>query len=153
MEQNNRINRNSAESAFEKDTESRFTLKDALFTFVNNWYWFLLSIFICVGIALFIYKIKPKIYQQSALILIREDNMSKTQEVSTLLGNGSGAAGKAFTLENEIYILRSTRLMEKVVKRLDLQPEYKYVSMFQIYEYYDDSPIHCRSRWLPLEEQ
>ena len=31
--------------------------------------------------------------------------------------------------------------MEMVVKRLDLQPTYKYVSLFDKYEYYHDSPV------------
>ena len=127
------------------DREStRFSFKDLLFMFINNWYWFVISIVICAGVALFIYKTKPRIYQESALILIRADNVSKAEEVSTLLNSGGGGGGDrqmSYKIENEMYILRSVRLMEMVVKRLDLQPTYKYVSLFEKYEYYHDSPV------------
>ncbi|MBR0073514.1 MAG: polysaccharide biosynthesis tyrosine autokinase [Bacteroidales bacterium] len=141
METNNNYIPNQQNNSFEKET-SRFSFKDVLFMFINNWYWFVISIVICSGVAMFIYKTKPRIYQESAQILIRVDNVSKAEDVSTLLGNGGADRTFGFRIESEIYILRSVRLMERVVKRLDLQPTYKYISMFEKYEYYHDSPIH-----------
>lgn len=142
METNNNILPNQQNSNdFEKET-FRFSFKDILFMFINNWYWFVISIVICSGVAMFVYKTKPRIYQESAQILIRVDNVSKAEDVSTLLGTGGADRSFGFKIESEIYILRSVRLMERVVKRLDLQPTYKYSSMFEKYEYYHDSPIH-----------
>ena len=141
METNNNSLLNQQSSDLEKDT-FHFSFKDFLFMFINNWYWFVISIVICSGVAMFIYKTKPRIYQESAQILLRMDNMSKAEDVSTLLNNGvENQTSIAFRVENEIYILRSIRLMERVVKRLNLQPEYKYISMFEKHEYYHDSPI------------
>ena len=141
METNNNSLLNQQNSDLEKDT-FHFSFKDFLFMFINNWYWFVISIVICSGVAMFIYKTKPRIYQESAQILLRMDNMSKAEDVSTLLSNGGdNQTSITFRIENEIYILRSIRLMERVVKRLNLQPEYKYISMFEKHEYYHDSPI------------
>lgn len=139
---NNGMLTNQHNNDFDKET-SRFSFKDLLFMFINNWYWFVISIVICVGVAMFIYKTKPRIYQESALILIRADNMSKAEDVSSLLSNSPGGGDRqmSYKIENEIYILRSVRLMENVVHRLNLQPAYKYVSLFKKYEYYDDTPV------------
>ena len=138
---NNNLPNQQNSNDFEKET-FRFSFKDILFMFINNWYWFVISIVICSGVAMFVYKTKPRIYQESAQILIRVDNVSKAEDVSTLLGTGGADRSFGFKIESEIYILRSVRLMERVVKRLDLQPTYKYSSMFEKYEYYHDSPIH-----------
>ncbi len=139
MEEN--INTTGSQSfAGNLEKDSSFSVKDFLFIFLNNWYWFLISIVICVGIAMFSYKVKPRIYQQSALILIRDSMQSNTESVSSFLGKDRGQS-RSFRLDNEMYVLRSSTLMENVVRRLNLQTSYRYTSMFKKYLYFHDTPI------------
>ena len=133
---NNVVSQNQQNTGFESDI-SAFNFKDFLFLIINNWYWLLLSILVCTSVAMFIYKTKPKVYQESALVLLRV-NSTRAEEVSSLLHN-EGKMNR--DVDNEMYIMRSARLMERVVMRLELQPSYKYVSLFKKYEYYHDTPI------------
>ena len=105
---NNNLPNQQNSNDFEKET-FRFSFKDILFMFINNWYWFVISIVICSGVAMFVYKTKPRIYQESAQILIRVDNVSKAEDVSTLLGTGGADRSFGFKIESEIYILRRSQ--------------------------------------------
>ena len=55
------INQQSPQS-MNQDTESTISLRDIVFLVINNWYWFALSLFVCLVIAGVVYMTKPRDY-------------------------------------------------------------------------------------------
>ena len=54
--------------------DNAISIKDLVFIVINSWYWFAISVFICLVVAAFVYKSKPKTYSAKATILVRDDD-------------------------------------------------------------------------------
>jgi len=89
-----------------------------------NWYWFALSVLICLGVAYYYLASTPKIYSRTATILVKDSRKGGDME----LGVFSDLVGfqNRRNVDNEVYILQSHRLMSEVVKRLHLTVNYPY---------------------------
>lgn len=90
---------------------------------VLNWKWFVLSLIICLGIALIYLRYITPMYTASAKLLIRgEDNSggSRRMQSSATLGFMSNSAG----IDNEMEILRTTSLATSAVRDLKLYTTY-----------------------------
>jgi len=116
-------------------------------------YWWLYALIfpMAVGLA-FIYlrKAHPK-YEAVAMLLIKDDAQSG-QLVEEAVLDGLGVAGKKQkSLENELHILKSTPLMEKVVQNLELQYEYYSIEWMKRRDISKNSPIKVVD-WKPAYE-
>ena len=54
--------------------EETLTLRDILDTFVGNWFWFLLSVIICLAAARLYLATKSNVYQRQAVMLVKDDS-------------------------------------------------------------------------------
>ena len=61
-------------NANQQETENTISLRDIVFLVINNWYWFALSLFICLVVAGLVYKTKPKSYEYTTTILVRDES-------------------------------------------------------------------------------
>ena len=115
-----------------------------LSVFRRNWRWFFLSILICVGLAFLYAKRKPRIYSQSATILISEGDSKSSRSASmTQIRDLSGIQGND-NLKDEIFVLTSRRLMEIVVEKLDLDVSYSVTQRLTPYSLFEDSPVKVK---------
>ena len=91
---------------------------------ISNWYWFVASLVVCIGLAsLYIVK-TPKIYTRSATVLIKETAVRRTSnDLESMLFAG-GMAQQSSKLSNEIIALQSPDLMREVVTRMGLDFDY-----------------------------
>ena len=126
-----------------KKGEDMFSLRDLVDIFVFNWKWFLLSVILCLVVARLYLSTKPKIYQRSAVMLVKEDAGSGgtrqrggTDALMQLNGVMMGSSVK-----NEVYILQSHQIMKQVVRSLDLDVSYFYNRHFQMKKLYKDRPF------------
>lgn len=92
---------------------------------LDNWYWFLISIIICVGLGVFYVMKTTPTYESTALIQIRDDKNgaplnSDFANTFADLGMFSSSAD----IFNELLAIQSPRLMGQVVDNLDLQVSY-----------------------------
>ena len=112
-----------------------------------NWWWFVISAIVCV-IGGYIYlQRQPRIYQSQAVMLI--ENM----DPSGMGGYGRNARGNMGSLlelngitvgdnlKNEIFVLTSRRLMERVVDSLDLKVEYSIAESLHSRSLYRSTPF------------
>lgn len=122
----------------EKEDSVSYSLRDIVEMVVANWYWFVISIGVCmVFAAYYVYK-TPKIYNRSATIMIKDSRRG-----------GSAAAifadlqsMKAIpNVDNEMFILGSKRLMEFVVDTLNLNVDYFYKGKIRTADLYRRNPI------------
>lgn len=107
----------------QESAESNFDLKKILKVCLRNWYWFVISVVLCCGFA--VYKImstQPQ-YSRTAILLIKESNVRRTSssEVESMLAQAGQITSK---LANEIVVFQSPSLMSEAVSRLGLTVDY-----------------------------
>lgn len=135
----NNINPNSANSDTKQEEHITFSVHDLIQTVIANWYWFVISVFVCVGCG-YIYILRtPKIYSRTANILVKDSRKGGDTDLATL----SDLAGlsQRRNVDNEIYILQSRRLMTEVVKQLGLTVQYETKEGLRPQDLYGQSPI------------
>lgn len=95
-------------------------LKDIVFLCISHWWWFVLSLGIALGSAVFIIKRTVPVYQRTASILIKSED--KTSEISALIN--MGLTQIPTNIANEMFSLKSGAVASEVVRRLRLEVEY-----------------------------
>jgi len=104
--------------------EKEINLRERLFIYIKHWKWFVVSLIVFLALGYIYIKVTTPLYQIETDLLIKQDKQ-----------NGGGGAGddilKSLDLfssdkiiDNEIQILKSYTLFEKVVKDLGLQVSY-----------------------------
>lgn len=124
-----------------KQIDTGLNVMDFLKIALANWVWFVLSVLVCGGLAYYKLKKSPYIYYRSASVLIKDqgsgtrtaDASSAFYEVSTLRMNNS--------IENEILIFKSQRLMQEVAKKLRLDVYYSIKGKFRDFDLYHECPV------------
>lgn len=107
----------------QKTSQEEFIkFRDLIELFLRRWYWFALSVAICLGIAwIYLAGVSP-VYLRSAVMLVKSEKQNTGAELSEMLEISGLSGGNS--IENEIYILRSYQLLQEVVKRLNLDVSY-----------------------------
>lgn len=124
----------------EQENNASIDIKAELLKYLSHWRWFLFSTFITVVLAVVYLKFTPKIYDVSTTILIKEDNKSDiTNQLAAFSDLGFG--GSKNNIENEIEILKSRTLSEKVIDSINLDYSYFYEDGFKTIEIYKNTPI------------
>ena len=126
----------------EQENESNINVKDIIFIVLNNWMWFALSVFLCLLATAFYYKSQPKEYTNNATILLRDNAKggAKGQNMDAIFAT-MGFDNTNLSLENEMYIIKSTPLMMSVVERLGLNTWCTRDKMFRKETYYKNNPL------------
>lgn len=99
--------------------------KDILWMCLSHWYWYVISLAICCGLGFYQILKTPKVYQRSATLMIKDDNIG---------GSTGGDLGQQFSgmgflksntnIKNEVISISSPTLMYQVVERLGLNVSY-----------------------------
>lgn len=110
---------------------------DLLVYLLSKWKWYLLSIFVCCGLAYYYYAKTPLTYFRSATIIIK-DPSNKTQSAG--LDRFDNYINKV-NLDNELLQFKSKNLMRTVVQRLDADVNYKLKTKLRYQEFYSDAPV------------
>ena len=96
----------------------KFGVYDFLRLTLPNWYWYLASLAICVAGAMLYIKSTPKEYTRMATVLVKVSRKGSASEMIAF-SDIMGGIGRR-SVDNEVHIFKSRRLMESVVKRYDL---------------------------------
>jgi uncharacterized protein involved in exopolysaccharide biosynthesis len=116
-------------------------LREFLHPYPKNWLFFLLTLAITLSCAFLYLRYSTPIYQITASLLVNDEKkgISGSQILEDLdLGGGS------MLVENEIEILRSRVLIEKVIDELNLSVKYLVegqIRDFEIWNYFG-APIN-----------
>lgn len=128
-------NRSIYNTADQQDDEMQLIplIKLCYHQFTTYWGWFALSTVVCVCIGWFYQQKQSRIFQRQAVMLIEDTNGSSSSNgfrstsrrnsgMNTLLELNGVSVGD--NLKNEIFILSSKRLMQRVVDKLHLDVDY-----------------------------
>ena len=105
----------SSQPPFETEHTSAFNIKYEFFKYLRYWPWFIGSLILFITGSYFYLRYTPKVYNTHAKIKILDENSGIELPTTALIVNRSN-----INLENEIEILTSYPLLERVVNRLGL---------------------------------
>ncbi|MDD4661641.1 MAG: Wzz/FepE/Etk N-terminal domain-containing protein, partial [Massilibacteroides sp.] len=126
------------------EEEKEITLSDLFFILRANWKWFVLSIAACLLVAYFYVKVTPKEYSRSATVLIKDNSKGGISTGESALFQDFGMFNIKSSVDNEMLVFQSKRLMTNVVMRLGLDKSYKIRKGLRDVELYTQSPIAIR---------
>ena len=100
-------------------------LKDFLKLCISKWYWFVISVFVCLSIGALIAMRTTPTYQRTALIQIRDDKHggSLNNDFANMFAD-FGMFSSSADIYNELVAIKSPRLLSRVVDNLDLNVSY-----------------------------
>lgn len=100
-------------------------IQDLYYLCLAKWRWFVLSLVVCLGVAVIYLLMTPPVYTRTASLLIKEE--SKGQSLSGDVGTSFSDLGlfqSNTNVNNELISLQSPAVMFDVVKRLHLEVDY-----------------------------
>jgi len=103
------------------------------------WPWFVLSIAVCLGVAMFKYYTTPKRYKRTALVQILDSNRGRS-DVTDAFGDRI-AINMNLSVRNEVEAFKSLNLIHTVVRRLNLTAKYYQIKLLNEVDLYDRTPV------------
>ena len=101
-------------------------IKKELLQYLQFWPWFLVSFFVSTGSAYFYLRYAPRVYNSVAKIKILDEEGGLELPTAGIVFNRSN-----INLENELEILKSYVILERVVKNLDLTSQFFEIGRIQ----------------------
>lgn len=144
MEEKEYLSNNSLEQI--EETGSSFDIRFWLMRILRNWYLFVISVAITLGIAYFKNRKWQPIYQTSARVMI-EEGKTQTFSSSQNLMQGFGVQASYRNVNNQIIMLGSYDLIKSVVNELPLSVDYFRQGKFKQSSLYKKEPVQV----LPVE--
>jgi capsular exopolysaccharide synthesis family protein len=122
---------------WDEETEDDFSILDYLYKFLRYWYLFIIAVAIALGVAYVYLKRYTPIYRVTAELLLKDERTqprsNEVMEQFDMLGGRN--------IDNEIQVLKSRPILEKVVKDLGIQVSYFYESKSRDKEVYTNSRV------------
>ena len=116
---------------------------------LKYWYLFVIIFLLAMISAYYYLQFTPYIYQATATILIKDSEKSSQLDEEAVFAE-LGLAKNNKNLENERLILKSTPLMQAVVRNLGLQYQFESISQFGRREMYNSGSLSIVN-WKPTD--
>lgn len=97
--------------------------KDLLWLCLSRWYWFVISLVLCCGMAVYYIMKTPPVYERSAALLIKDDRLYGHSADMGAFG-GMGFMQANTNVLNELASITSPTVMYEVGRRLGLDVNY-----------------------------
>ncbi|WP_282787335.1 GumC family protein, partial [Flavobacterium croceum] len=118
---------------------SEFNVKDVILEYLEYWKWFVLSVIVAfVAVMVYLRYYVPR-YGVATTILIKDDKKGGQSELSAF--SDLNLFSTKSSVENEIAILKSRELSQRVVSSMDLDISYFSEGRVVTRELYNGSPI------------
>lgn len=112
-----------------------FNIRTILDVLLSKWYWFALSVLVCVGMAYVYLQTVPTVYERTAIVMLKKQSNKEDAFVEKQLFNLN------YDVSNEMLIFKSRSLMKEVVRRLSLDREYSLENGLKRSILYKNSPV------------
>lgn len=122
--------------------EAGLNIKEYLFWAWEKKWWILLSVALCLFVAVYYIYVTPKQYVRTASVMMKSDSRGNANisELSAFKELGIGN-GMSVDVLNEIEAFKAPILMERVVRRLNLDVEYYGEGLLKDNLLYGNSPV------------
>ena len=108
-------------SNVEADASNDVNISEIIKPYLAKWWWFILSALIFLALAIFYIKTATPVYNVKSTALIKDTKKAPSSEIGMLSEFGGLGSMGTNSIENEIEILKSKKLMRDVVIALGLQ--------------------------------
>ena len=118
--------------------EEGFDIKNLIFTAIHHWYLFAAFVVVALAIGFVVNRYSTKVYQTSGTVLIKEGRggYDATAIMTTM------NFGNMQNIDNEIAVLKSYSLTDRVVKKMGIEVTYMGKGRVATVEMYKSAPYH-----------
>lgn len=128
-------------SIYTENKEQDFNIRAVVDQYAAHWRWFLLGVVLCLAIAYTYLRYTEPQYKAATTILVKDEKKGgMLSELSAFADMGIGGGLKS-NLDNEIEILKSRKLIESTIKKLNLNTAIIVKGNVVDREIYKDTPI------------
>jgi capsular exopolysaccharide synthesis family protein len=113
---------------------------ELLFFYFTKWRYFAIAVIACFVLAVVYLKLATPQYQVTGAILLRSDDKNNLDSKLSQLGDFGLSFGQK-QADDEIYVIKSERLIGEMVKQLGLQTQYSLKMGLMYQEQYPASPV------------
>ena len=124
-----------------KPADDFIRIQDLWSMFVPQWYWFAISLFITLTIAVLYLLSTPPIYTRTAAILVKDNSKSSSSTSAMNDFSDLGILKSNTNINNELLTLKSPTLMTEVVNRLGLNETFTIRKGLKNVDLYKVSPV------------
>lgn len=114
-------------------------IRELLKKYLKKWYWFVISVGLCLVVAFVILRTEPVKFKVETSILLRKSSTNFARDAALM--EAIGIAGVSKEVEDEIQILTSKTLMREVIDTLKIKNEYYVKTGWKYEELYRHTPI------------
>ena len=107
-----------------QNSQDFIRIQDILYLCLAKWHWFVLSLTLCLGVAVAYLLRTPPVYTRSASILIKDDSKGNSASTGMEQFADMGLFSTSTNVNNEMRMLQSVDLMGEVVDLLHLEMNY-----------------------------
>lgn len=135
---------NQTQEEFHKET---FNIREILKPYIHRWYWFIIGAIVAVIVAWFFLRYSIPVYKTESTLLIKEVKKSASSQPEMSVISELGGIGGMGTnsVDNEIEILKSKKLMLSVIRELALETNvYSKGKIKETELYKETSPFFVR---------
>ena len=135
---------------FGQEQGSNLDIKKWFYKLLSFWWLFLISLLLAVSGAYLYLRYSIYQYEARATLLVKTGNIGISEQQILAPSEGLVSGGKFMT--NEIEILKSRTMMEKVVERLGINVQYFKLGRIKDKELYPTSPIILDSFYIDKDD-
>lgn len=117
--------------------EQGIDIKQLVYVFLNHWYLFAICVLVALIVGFLINRYSANVYQTTGTVLIKEDR--STFDATSIMTNMS--YGNYQNVDNEIAILKSYSLTDRVIRKMNLEVTYMEKGRIASSELYKASPF------------
>ncbi len=126
---------------FSENGSKGLTVKEIALKYLSYYPLFIISIAVCIGVALLYLRYTVPKFQASTLIMVKGNQPSGAQQqVNDLVGTAMSSQLQG-NLNNELISLRSTSLMQRVISKNGFNISYYHLGKFLRTDLYLDAPL------------
>lgn len=117
---------NSPKTQPARPADDFVSLQDLLYLCLAHWRWFVLSLAVCLGAALWYLLTTQPVYQRTASVLIKEDASSSKSagaDVATLFSDMGFGVGKS-NVQNELFAMQAPSVLLEAGRRIAYDVNY-----------------------------
>ena len=141
---NNNSGTNTSPRINAQHNKDIINLRELLFKYLRNWYWFVLSVIIAFLVAtIYLKKTEIKYQVKTTLLLRNEDQAGALPQLSMMENFGLSGANKE--VEDEIQVLSSQKLLKEVIDTLKIHAKYFEKDKLKYVEKYNDVPFRLNN--------
>jgi tyrosine-protein kinase Etk/Wzc len=121
----------------EDPKEEKVDFVQSFFKYLRYWKWFVISIAICLAVAVIYLKTATQTYQINAKILLKDDQKGGSSAADNMSAfQDLGLFNIKNNADNELEILKTSDLVERAVRKLGLYAHYGEIGSFTETELY-----------------